>query len=82
VGRGPDVAHDAFSAICQQTGDGIRSREASRERVTRAIILVAIVRARLDFGTDVASQGKSWAKVSPADHDQENRKAPFPGLFQ
>jgi hypothetical protein len=27
-------------------------------------------------------QGKSWAKVLPADHNGENRKAPFPGLFE
>ena len=26
-------------------------------------------------------EGKSWAKVCPADYDQENEKAPFPGLF-
>jgi hypothetical protein len=26
-------------------------------------------------------QGKSWAKVRPADRRRENKKAPFPGLF-
>jgi hypothetical protein len=33
-------------------------------------------------GRIALAKGKSWAKVLRADNDQENGKAPFPGLFQ
>jgi hypothetical protein len=47
----------------------------------RALSLEA-TRMTLIWGRHRISRAKSWAKVLPADRRRENRKAPFPGLFE
>jgi hypothetical protein len=66
--------------------DAGASKSISVARAACCRLIAALGYALAEVTTEKAPRcrrkGKSWAKVSPADSRKENRKAPFPGLFQ